>query len=1223
MARFCRYCGAEISDQAAFCKKCGAKLVPASAGSPPAGGQVAGTGHTAAPQSPQTRHPSYQPGRPSVPPGAGNQPRQQSQQPYHPQRPQPQQPYHSQWPQPQQPQLQSPQPRRSSFKPVIAALLAAALFVCFVYPGFVRKTLSGGGNGGAGNGPGWFLGGGKTPGNGASTHGPAAHGGAREPAGPPMIQGHSRAFSIEPLPGVKISAEENALDSDREFKVTALPEEELLALSEEMEAAGEYVLSAVHLDAGLAPDEYLPGYFDVELDLSEYGIPEELWDQVRISRIDDNGKRFVYNTDFDGKTARIRSRQNSVLVTSILSVILAGIAGKYVYDEVGKDTAYYSGLTMLTHSLPHFEVYFAAEDLITHKAPGAFLLRARELEDLKADILKRVLESSPDSGNGAGSGAGNGAFTGPTNLKESLEEKVAAYQKALLSDPAYLAKKKEMEDAYPEELKRIFDYLEKAYDYMSGPEQKRRAPSYKMKIYLQLSIDGGEANTHKVLFDNPAMSVAFGQIYESLSSGPVTSGRFREDRLEALLISISHEMTHACQYEYYTSGISELISASLKLVEATACVTEVEALKYFIGRGDLPALANQSMEELYAVGPASSGALTNRDYPVWYAMPLNEPAPQTGGSDIGYALAYFLDYLNEEHEKPRKTADIMSIYSAGMTFSKAMMEAYDLEADIFQFDFIDFMQKSRDEGITHKDIMNGALSGSQDYYGQYSFSRAGNKLLYQEARGSFDGPSWRYNDAFMKMHRFSLSASPAADGKKALLVLPDPENDADGDRTAAMQDATHGLFELRFANSGNPLPPEDKYVLDEVRNILWIEEMRQQDYYLSEIMGLADGWLASRVAFDAIAVTPPDYPEIFLEQPAPGQVVFRLPKDKNPFYTNSYVKKQMQEFGMCVRKPGEKDEKRMQFFPAEQVGTDVVLQKKDVNIDLNDPYGMVACAYFKLNDKYYFGPESEEVKDLYGTYDVEVTVKEYSSVLDSIVLQTMPNRKEFSDYKNTYQDISGEMIGKPRKATLTVINNGTVVSNDVIAGGTLSLSPDPGDLSSLGGSQHGTEILAILTYGDPATGAPAPVDASSLTAAPGPLSYTFKGVITADQKPVRLNSGGKNAKGRTSIKVTLAYDAGNNYGNTALDLQHVQKLSGPLDLEFIQDDSGAWSVKGESKFGYGKNEAPELAALKLKFWYVLEGEKSDSSGLAATPQATDVHGNPIPEGYEEAPPLPQ
>ena len=35
---------------------------------------------------------------------------------------------------------------------------------------------------------------------------------------------------------------------------------------------------------------------------------------------------------------------------------------------------------------------------------------------------------------------------------------------------------------------------------------------------------------------------------------------------------------------------------------------------------------------------------------------------------------------------------------------KAMMEAYDLEADIFQLDFIDFMQKSRDEGITHKQL---------------------------------------------------------------------------------------------------------------------------------------------------------------------------------------------------------------------------------------------------------------------------------------------------------------------------------------------------------------------------------------------------------------------------------------------------------------------------------------------------------------------------------------
>lgn len=89
--------------------------------------------------------------------------------------------------------------------------------------------------------------------------------------------GNSKAFSIEPQPGIVISAEENALDHDREFTMTPCTEDEFAEFDEAIQEVDpdEKLLYAWDLDAGLAEDEILPGTFHVDLDLEELGILEE------------------------------------------------------------------------------------------------------------------------------------------------------------------------------------------------------------------------------------------------------------------------------------------------------------------------------------------------------------------------------------------------------------------------------------------------------------------------------------------------------------------------------------------------------------------------------------------------------------------------------------------------------------------------------------------------------------------------------------------------------------------------------------------------------------------------------------------------------------------------------------------------------------------------------------------------------------------------------------
>ena len=50
------------------------------------------------------------------------------------------------------------------------------------------------------------------------------------------------------------------------------------------------ILSAWELDAGLEDNEMLPGTFKMEFDLNEMGIDEDIYDDLRLYRIDDEGK---------------------------------------------------------------------------------------------------------------------------------------------------------------------------------------------------------------------------------------------------------------------------------------------------------------------------------------------------------------------------------------------------------------------------------------------------------------------------------------------------------------------------------------------------------------------------------------------------------------------------------------------------------------------------------------------------------------------------------------------------------------------------------------------------------------------------------------------------------------------------------------------------------------------------------------------------------------------
>ena len=131
-----------------------------------------------------------------------------------------------------------------------------------------------------------------------------------------IVEGHSKAFTIEPVEGITISAPENALDKDRKFKVKPagkkISERVADRLLKEQDVKTLFVLD---VNAGLAPDKYFPGDYDVVMDLDKMGIPRSIQSLVQVYRIADDGKQseyYRYVTHVENGKLSFRSNQNSL-----------------------------------------------------------------------------------------------------------------------------------------------------------------------------------------------------------------------------------------------------------------------------------------------------------------------------------------------------------------------------------------------------------------------------------------------------------------------------------------------------------------------------------------------------------------------------------------------------------------------------------------------------------------------------------------------------------------------------------------------------------------------------------------------------------------------------------------------------------------------------------------------------------------------------------------------
>ena len=468
-----------------------------------------------------------------------------------------------------------------------------------------------------------------------------------------LPQGKSKAFKINPVEGVTISAEENALDKDREFTMKALSEEKVASFSdllnnEKMETG--CVVDAWELHAGLKDNEILPGSFKMEFDLEKIGVLPEFYENVVCYRVDDKGNWSEFPTHIDGKRATLDSNQNSSFMLAVVDTVGLSMDG--------------DGNIMISNPK---DAKDKGQDYISIK--NEWLVKNNDYKDLQIkihydEILKKY---NVDFNQLKYSSSGLLEIYSSTKNSKEIDEIMNQYR--------YNKYNKQLREKHIFEILKKNDYFINIAKYLANSYKKvmdikqsicscfqnvldyycleifpkgLKHPTGTVNVYFQDSYMGRNISAIAVTITNPHTDVIAATnpaIYIGLG--------LIKDNNENLLLTIAHEFFHVIQRAKYSAFPDN------RWAEATAQYFEEEAFNWFTKTNKLPANFDSEGKELglryeYYGYPVNiySGNIEGKPFSL-----SGEDAANTG-----YPLWNFIKYVwkkEKKTEKPENWDDIL------------------------------------------------------------------------------------------------------------------------------------------------------------------------------------------------------------------------------------------------------------------------------------------------------------------------------------------------------------------------------------------------------------------------------------------------------------------------------------------------------------------------------------------------------------------------------------
>ena len=498
----------------------------------------------------------------------------------------------------------------------------------------------------------------------------------------PLAEGNSKPFTIDPLPGITISAEENALDYDREITMTELPEETIDAAEAELATAVEQPYLAVggwHLDAGLADDETLPGTFQMRFDLDEMGIQPEFYPGMTLFRRDDAGIWYEYAVGIQDHYMVADSYQNCDIIAviaigfvlsapKIIDLVQGYVAGAYMNpytgtfkvfvpnEEGGEDGKYYYEIMVDGWAIKKMLENVKAEmgDKVSKQCKDIAMKRVRE--------ERGIFENKPFSQWSKESKKLCMQYTQEEISKYVSESKITKQlDEAVGKNETEFREDFEAVGTIVKQCKRVYPYLKNNIGV--------NMPTYNVRIELSTTTELGVHGANVVpIIGNP---------YIVLNMNDIREGDAKS--YQEMQLTLTHELFHVSQRLYVSK-----LRANVKFDELLAQMVEDDAAEYFYGLTTDQRKTSSNHRRFFAI-PLDSKDVTYPEIrvkveprntffkilgltfsgPVVWVEHLVDNILYIESDAAYYAAAPFVRYINEEYiVKQLSYHEIMTRYKS-------------------------------------------------------------------------------------------------------------------------------------------------------------------------------------------------------------------------------------------------------------------------------------------------------------------------------------------------------------------------------------------------------------------------------------------------------------------------------------------------------------------------------------------------------------------------------
>lgn len=475
------------------------------------------------------------------------------------------------------------------------------------------------------------------------------------------IVGNSKPVDVEPVEGIRITAPANALDKDREFKITPVDEKTWEKTEKRIaDESGEKMLFCFDLDAGMKPEEHLPGEYTVSLDLEQMGIPHELYDYISIWR--QSGDYFQkYCTRIENGKLIYRSDQNSIVVGTVAFILIdytiltiIGVVSYWSYEKASGAEFFNYDDDRISVTLKHPN---GDHTIYAHFKMTEYADRFKEFKTSKEDHKKRLgeLEKQADAEYkrrlDARYGEGGMRWLKEWGNKRSKEaiDRSAIFMK-LCKEDEQLKKIEELMKLPPSivDLGSMVIYANKFLSEHQGLTN----PFWNLPIYLMDIGDKG----HLVYPDiaAPYMIVNYkGMLADNIPYK-------RQGKGEDMLMTLTHELFH-----YRQKKSQWITNMDYRTEETTAAYQEKVSSAYFFKKGIMTTKVSIGDHGIIETSPRENYEMFGNDFNANAKKYEGVLQKRTDAANESYTYADLMDFLEKKKglKKPLTGKELIDNYT--------------------------------------------------------------------------------------------------------------------------------------------------------------------------------------------------------------------------------------------------------------------------------------------------------------------------------------------------------------------------------------------------------------------------------------------------------------------------------------------------------------------------------------------------------------------------------